>query len=269
MAARRDRNRHRRRRGRFGFLYKLLSFLIILTALLVGCVAFFRVNEITVAGNSRYSAQEIIDASGVELGNNLCLINAPQTSQNILGRLPYVKTVAPVRRLPDTLELKITETVAAAALETEEGWWLVDAGGKLLETGEESIRGELPLIMGIIPVTPTLGMPMAVELAEQTRLDSVEGLLTALDERGMAGNVKGFIDLTSASTLYFGYGEALTVAMPMNGDFQWLVFALQRAIEALEQQGETVTGTLDLTYGGDEARLLTEQWLPQSGNWKG
>ena len=75
MAARKNRNRQRRRRGRFGFLYKLLSFLVIFAAILVGCVVFFRVNEVIVTGNSRYSDQEVIAASGVELGDNLFLVN--------------------------------------------------------------------------------------------------------------------------------------------------------------------------------------------------
>ena len=83
MAARKDRNRRRRRRGRFGFLYKLLSFLIIFAAILAGCVAFFRVNQVAVTGNSRYSDQEVIAASGVELGDNLFLVNRPQTAQRI------------------------------------------------------------------------------------------------------------------------------------------------------------------------------------------
>lgn len=43
MAARRNRHGRRRNRGRFGFLYKLLSFLLIFAAILAGCVAFFRV----------------------------------------------------------------------------------------------------------------------------------------------------------------------------------------------------------------------------------
>ena len=45
MAARNKRNRHRRRRGRFGFLYKLLSFLLIFAAILAGffLVALIRV----------------------------------------------------------------------------------------------------------------------------------------------------------------------------------------------------------------------------------
>ena len=64
MASRRSNKRKRRRRGRFGFLYKLLSLAIILVVVAAGCVVFFRVEEITVEGEGRYTAQEIIDASG-------------------------------------------------------------------------------------------------------------------------------------------------------------------------------------------------------------
>ena len=145
MAARKNRNRQRRRRGRFGFLYKLLSFLIIFAAILVGCVAFFRVNEVVVTGNERYSAEEIIAASGVGLGDNLFLVNKPQTTASIMRHLPYVERVTPVRRLPDTIEFHITESQAVAAIrievtvevegvaQTETDWWLINASGKLLE----------------------------------------------------------------------------------------------------------------------------------------
>ena len=67
MAARRKR-RGRRRRGRFGILYKVLSFFLILAAIVTGCIVFFRVNEIVVVGETRYSETEIIAATGVELG---------------------------------------------------------------------------------------------------------------------------------------------------------------------------------------------------------
>ena len=136
MAARNTQKRHRRRRGRFGFLYKLLSFLVILAAIVVGCVIFFRVNQITVEGNSRYSAQEIIDASGVELGENLLLINKPQTSGNITRKLSYVQNVAVIRRPPDGLTLRITESTAAA-VKQEGGYWVAnDARGPLHALGD-------------------------------------------------------------------------------------------------------------------------------------
>ena len=265
MAARKKRNRHRRRRGRFGLLYPLLSFLLIFAAILAGCVAFFRVNQITVVGNSRYTAEEVAAASGVQIGDNLFLLNKPKTAQSILRRLPYIEKVAPVRRLPDTLELRITETTSVAAVQADGSWWLLDAGGKLVEQGDSSLRGTLPEVLGLTPIAPSLGSRMAVDQETEEaalRLESLRALMAALAERGMAGNLTDFIDLTAPNVIYFGYGAGLTVAVPMTGDFDKRIFSLQRVMETFQQRGETVTGTLDLTYGDEQARLLTGRWTP-------
>ena len=263
MAARKGQNRRWRRRGRFGGLYKLLSFLIIFAAILVGCVVFFRVNEVRVVGNSRYSVQEIIAASGVEVGDNLFLVNRPQTANAIMKRLPYVESATPVHILPDTVELRVTESHAVAAVEAEGSWWLVNAGGKLLEKGERPIADGYPKVRGFSPQAPAVGSRMTASLEEQTRLEGIKGLLTALAERGMEGNAREFIDLSSNNVIRFDYGGDLTVVVPASGDFSRRIFSLQRVLETFAQRGERVTGTLDLTYGEDEARLLTERWLPE------
>lgn len=265
MAARRNRNRPRRRRGRFGFLYKLLSLLIIFGAILAGCVVFFRVNRVEVSGNSRYSAQEIVEASGVDIGDNLFLINSPKTVLSITRRLPYVKTVAPIRRLPDVLELRITESTALAAIQLEGSWWLMDESGKLLEQGGEKLRGSLPQVIGLTTPVPTLGSRLAGGEGETVKVESLRELLNALVERDMTGHVTEFIDLSSSNAIYFGYDQELTVVVPLTGDFDKRILSLQRTLETLGQQGERVTGTLDLTYGDGQARLLTTRWLPGSG----
>ncbi|MEA4954266.1 MAG: FtsQ-type POTRA domain-containing protein [Pseudoflavonifractor sp.] len=265
MAARKKQNRHRRRRGRFGFLYPLLSFLIIFAAVLAGCVAFFRVNQVIVNGNSRYTAEEIAEASGVHTGDNLFLVNKPKTARALMRKLPYVENVSVVRRLPDTLELRVTESAAVAAIQAEGSWWLVDAGGKLLEQGDASLRGTLPQILGLTPIAPGLGSRIAVDQETEEaplKLESLRTLLAALASKGMAGNLTEFIDLTASNAIYFGYGEGLTVAVPMTGDFDKRVFSLQRVMETFGQRGEAVTGTLDLTYGDEQARLLTNRWTP-------
>ncbi len=264
MAARRGRNRRRRRRGRFGVLYKLLSVLIIFAAILIGCVAFFRINHVEVTGNARYTAQEIIDASGVEVGDNLFLINRPQTASNILRSLPYVETAVPVQHLPDKVELRITECTPVAALRIDGAWWRIDERGKLLEQGDKSISTGLPVVSGLHPVTPSVGGRLAAELEEQAKLEGLRALLGALGRRDMVKNVTDFIDLTSSNAIYFGYGDDLTVAVPLSGDFELRVFSLQAVMDTFAQRGERVTGTLDLTYGDDQARLLTERWLPSS-----
>lgn len=265
MAARKNRNRQRRRRGRFGFLYKLLSFLIIFAALVVGCVVFFRVNEITVEGNSRYTAQEIIAASGVKVGDNLFLINNPQTVRAITRALPYVEKVSPVKTLPDTLEIHITESRACAWFETGEGFWLINAGGKAVElTQDREKTAGLPEILGLTTLNPVLGAPVTAQLEEQVRLEGLKGLLTALNGKGMAQNVTSFVDLSSTNAIYFDYGSDLTVVVPMSGDFDWCAAALKGTLDTCQKQGQLVIGTLDLTYGDKVAHLLPDRWLPET-----
>ena len=266
MAARKNQNRRRRRRGRFGFLYKLLSFLIIFSALVVGCVVLFRVNEVTVVGNSRYTAAEVIAASGVKIGDNLFLINKPQTVRAITRSLPYVERVSPVKTLPDVLELHITESRAAAYFVSEEGYWLINAGGKVVElTQDPALIEDIPKIMGLTTVSASVGAPLTAQLEEQLRLDGLKSLLTALSARNMAGNVTSFVDLSSSTSIYFDYGEDLTVVVPMSGDFERCAASLKGTIDTCAKQNIPVIGTLDLTYGDDKpAHLLPDRWLPNA-----
>ena len=59
MARRRHSNR-RRRRGNFGFLYKLLSVLVICAAVVMALTLFFRVDTIEVTGTERYTEKDVI-----------------------------------------------------------------------------------------------------------------------------------------------------------------------------------------------------------------
>ena len=87
MAKRRKSNR-RRRRGRFGFLYRILSVLAICAAIVAALTLFFKVDTIRMSGANRYSKQEIVDASGVKVGDNLFLLNKFDMAQRILKKLP-------------------------------------------------------------------------------------------------------------------------------------------------------------------------------------
>ena len=69
MARRRHSNR--RHRGSFGFLYKLLSMLVICAAIIAAVTLFFRVDTVVVSGQQRYTEEQIREASGVLLGDNL------------------------------------------------------------------------------------------------------------------------------------------------------------------------------------------------------
>ena len=61
MSSRSKRGR-RRNRGRFSLLFKLLAGAALVAALTFGATVFFQVEHILIAGNSRYTAQEVESA---------------------------------------------------------------------------------------------------------------------------------------------------------------------------------------------------------------
>ncbi|WP_215655456.1 FtsQ-type POTRA domain-containing protein [Pseudoflavonifractor sp. MCC625] len=261
MAARRKR-RGRRRRGRFGILYKVLSFFLILAAIVTGCIVFFRVNEIVVVGETRYSEAEIIAATGVEQGENLFQLNKFDMAHKVLTQLPYVDEITISRKLPDTLVLKVTESTPVAVLESGGNWWLLDVRGKLLEQGDASLAQGRAVLTGLDPLSPAVGGKLAVGEEQQKKLESLMALFNALQARGMAGQVTEFIDLTAENVVRFGYGGTLTVEMPLFDDFGSQTWRLQRALEELSARNGTVSGTLHLPSEGNKAWLLAQRWMP-------
>ena len=89
MSRRNDRGRKRRRnRGRFGPLFKLLCVAALLVALTAGATVFFRVEHIIVDGNARYTQEEVVAASGIQLGDNLYGLNKLKIDSGIRAALP-------------------------------------------------------------------------------------------------------------------------------------------------------------------------------------
>ena len=115
MARNRSTNR-RRRRGRFSFLTKLLCILLIAGAVVAALTVFFKVQSITVSGNARYTSEEVVAASGIEIEDNLFLLNKYSAAQAIFEKLPYVEEATINRALPDTIVITVRECAAAAGI---------------------------------------------------------------------------------------------------------------------------------------------------------
>lgn len=246
MAARRSNKRKRRNRGRFGFLYKVLSLIIILVVVAAGCAIFFRVNKIEVVGESKYTAEQIIAASGIEPGDNLFLLPQFSSAKQILTELPYVDAVNPRWVLPDKVVITVTECTPAAVVQGGGSWWIIDAKGKLLEEVSSGQQRDLATVTGITALLPTAGTKLAVESEFKVKLQSLKELMQALDGRGMLSKVTSF-DLSGSGNILMGYDGRFTVKLPLTmeaGGFANRVLALERTLEQLQPNE---SGDIDLT----------------------
>lgn len=131
MAHQRYRKRKRKTFGRF--VLKTMLFFCMCLALVMGATIFFKVETIIVEGNSHYSAEEIIAATNIQLGENLFSVQKEDISQNITFTLPYIQSIDIKLHLPTGIKLVVQEQVGMVELVTDQGTWYMGVQGKLLE----------------------------------------------------------------------------------------------------------------------------------------
>lgn len=266
MATRRSSRGYKKRRhhrsGGGRFLRKLMMVVSLFIALIIGVMVFFKVETITVVGNQVYTQDEIIAVSGIEAGDALFGLNKFSIMQTLLSDLPYLTEVNITRNLPSGITINTAEGYGVASLYHNQQWWLVNSKGKLLERGDETLVAEVPQIIGLTPLAPGEGTIIAVSQEESGKLTQLLLLLESLDNRGMLEGVTEFIDLSADNEIRFGYGSELTVVVPLYDTFTTTLFALERVLQSYEEEQVVLRGTLDLTYGDTQARILAQRWTP-------
>lgn len=269
MASKRHKRRRKRNRGRLGAVFTLLCAVALVAAATVGATVFFQVETIEVVGNSRYTAEEVVAISEIQIGDNLFRMGTGQIASQIRQQLPYIGEVSIKRRLPSTLTIQVKEWTEAARVEvyqeerTEEASdqeqgeentepqvaagqaWLISASGKLLEPAGEGV--EAISVTGLTVLAPQAGSMMAVPKSQQQRLDTLKEVLHHLDALGLMGKVSA-IDLTNSTFLELQYSGNFKAKLPVQGDMAHLLKVLNAAVEKTVQNlGEQSKGTMDLT----------------------
>ena len=98
-----------KKRKKRGVLFAPLAFLLVIAALVLALSVFFRVAKVEVEGNERYTDEEIVDASGIEQGDNLFFINRFAAMSRINAKLPYVESAVINLEMPNRLKIETPE----------------------------------------------------------------------------------------------------------------------------------------------------------------
>lgn len=251
--ARRKRYNHKRRRGSLSFLYKLLAFVLICTAIALALTLFFRIRTIDVSGSQRYSAQEIIDAAEVQVGDNMFLMNKYRAAERIRAALPYIETVQFRRDMPDGLRIIVTECTNPAAIVQDGKAYLLCDTGTIVDDVAASAAKKRIQVKGLTLVEPVVGQPAQAAEGQELALTQLLALMQALDERGMGGDVT-LIDMSDPAQLTLGYLGRFNVYFPWDVDYGYKLDYLLAVVEKLEANEK---GVINMMQEG-KARFIPE-----------
>lgn len=260
--ARREARRRRRRKLMIRrTLIVLAVLLVVLAAIAWGVMSiigaqqskngvttdFLAVKEILVEGDTRYSAEDIVAASGLYVGQSLFGVNKVQAHDTLKEQMPYLDTVEIGNKGLFTLRIRVTETPVMGAVKLKKGWLILGENNKALERIE---KGEPP--EGALRV---LGATLAGETVGETLLDErslrvCSTLVAAAELYKLDGLTT--IDMTDKTKVTLLINQRLKVILGNETNLPAQIEMLADTLPTLyDNNGINVDGELDMTTFAD------------------
>lgn len=234
------RRRRRKRRGGNAFL-SLLTFCVVIGAIITSVTVFLKVAQVEVTGSTRYEPKDIIETSGIKTGDNMFMINKFEVAGKILDRYPYIEQIKIRRRLPDTFTFEITERVGVAYIEFYGNRWLIDSNAYILEMLPKDTEATVPKITGALAVTPRTGIELILENEDQ--LPVLKEVLVALRYTNMIEKISR-IELGKLYDINLVYDNRFLVAL---GDATLLSKKIEMLRAVIAQLTDFDKGTINVS----------------------
>ncbi len=257
--------RRRRKRRNGSFVLSLLTFLIVIGAIVASVTVFLKVAEVQVSGSVRYPAADIIESSGIKTGDNMFLVNKFEVAEKLLSEYPYIEQIKIRRRLPDTFLFEITERVAAAYVLSDGNRWLIDNNAHILERIAPDAEVKVPKISGCEVMTPFAGSPLVLKNEDQ--LPVLREVLTSLRYTEMTGNTSR-VEIDKLYDIKLVYGDRFLIVL---GDASELGKKIEMLRAVIGQLNDFDKGTINVSavrearFRPDSAIDLSEKTAPAVG----
>ena len=137
----------RKRKAIFRTTKWLMLFVIIIGGIIYAILSpIFNIKQINVSGNSKISVDEIISLSGLNLEQNMFTYKMSDVKSKIKENA-YIDTVKISRKIPDSIEISVTERQASYAVEYANAYAYISSQGYILEISSQ--KPNMPIITGI------------------------------------------------------------------------------------------------------------------------
>lgn len=236
----------------------VLVVLVIVTLVIVGVIAgsgqssVFGIREIVTEGNSHYTSAQLIEASGLQVGQSVWSVNKKAAAENIQNRCPYVESVEVSSASFDVIRITITETTAIGVMESEGQWQVVGATGRVVEVlpaAQTPPEGYLYL-----KGATATGEGLGGQAMDERSFSIVCTLLDAFSQYGLQGIVE--LDLTDKTNLTMDWKGQVTILLGNDSNLTHEIGVVANVLpQLLEQHGEQIRGQLNVSsYSIEGAR---------------
>lgn len=83
---------------------------VIVVMIVLSLTVLFKIDTVSVSGNSKYKTEQIISVSEIEKNSNLFTADVSNAQTQLLKKLPYIYQAEVKRKFPSTIQITVKET---------------------------------------------------------------------------------------------------------------------------------------------------------------
>ena len=209
----------------------------------------FKVRSLTVEGNKHYSAEQILRASGLYVGQSVWEVNKAQTVANVKAACPYVESASVSSSLLNTITITVKETTIVGAMYHNSEWILVGKNGQAVDKMkvESDVPPRLLYLKGATATGKGLGKPAMDERCTEI----LKKYLAAAEENELTGICE--LDLSNKGDLKLNWNNQITILLGNDSNLSYEIAVVKTNLPSvLKNKGKQVHGTLDVSSYSDE-----------------
>lgn len=243
------RDRAKKRRRRLMMFYAFVFLMVIAAAVALSLTVLFKIDTIEVSGSTRYSAQEIINASGIEKGTNLFLTNTSQAGAAVEKKLPYIGTVTVSRVLPAKISITVHSAEISGAVAYNGGYVLVSSEGKVLEQ-VNTLPNNCQAVIGLELSSAPLGGKIVCK-NEATKA-IYEELVSVLEKNKLDKITK--IDISNTYRILVEYDKRITMNLGLASSIDYKI-RFAKSIFDSKKIADNEKGILNLSVAEQDNKV--------------
>ncbi len=230
LRKRKERQRKKRKRR------LITSFIVFVVFALITCVilsltVLFPINSLSAKGSKIYTSKQIINASGVAVGDNLFTVSQTAVLNTLKEKLPFVQEIKFKRTLPDTLEIVVTDAKEYACYNVDGKFYTVSKDGWVLEKYNKQPKNVLLIICEGAKCT----VGKQIEFSSETGHNGAQEIINLLEQNKIETN---YVDITDEINLKAKIDGRFIVNFGTANSLEQKVKHLKSMVESIEK-GQT------------------------------
>lgn len=239
-----NKKRKKRNTVRKIIIWLLVIVVLVSAATVLSLTVFFHIDTINVSGNTVYTKDEVLAQCTIDKGENLFLSDTDTAERMLEQNLPYIYNAQITRKLPYTIQIKITEATPAYSIKNKDKTYiLLDDNFKVLENAAKKPQG----------ITISKADTVSSEPGTQIKFKD-ENIGECLSKLASCVKANSFDEITAIYSKglndnYVVYDKRITFKLGSCSNLDDKIYQCLTACEKLNESNPNASGTMTITGG--------------------